>query len=265
MLLSALCFDRSVPKEALSENTSPGGWSFWPFKRKQARATSPPSPPTPETNDTTNDTSPQILEEVVPEAATGEVPAKKKGDDLRIKSLYPTSTQLHALGLKEGQNAISFTIGRSGTTVDGFVYLWPSDAKIVISDVDGTVTKSDVLGHILPNLGRDWSHAGICRLLNEITGNGYHLMYLTSRALGQASMTRDYLQWVQQDGTSLPQGPVIMSPDGLIQSFTREVAGQKPTPRPPSHCLSPPCLTRASTYVLAHAITSGDPPSADGL
>ena len=104
-----------------------------------------------------------------------------------MKSLYPTSAQLQAFGLRKGQNTISFTIGRSGTTVDGFVYLWPSDAKIVISDVDGTVTKSDVLGHILPNLGKDWSHAGICRLLSEITGNGYHVMYLTSRALGQAS------------------------------------------------------------------------------
>ena len=37
------------------------------------------------------------------------------------------------------------------------IYYWNVDSKIVISDVDGTVTKSDVPGHVLPRLGiSDW-------------------------------------------------------------------------------------------------------------
>merc|ERR1719230_1748384 len=53
-------------------------------------------------------------------------------------------------------------------------------------------------------------------------------MYLSARAIAQASATRDYLANVQQDGESLPHGPVIMSPDGLLPSLYREVIQRKP-------------------------------------
>ena len=53
-------------------------------------------------------------------------------------------------------------------------------------------------------------------------------MYLSARAIAQASATRDYIANVQQDGESLPQGPVIMSPDGLLPSLYREVIRRKP-------------------------------------
>ena len=55
----------------------------------------------------------------------------------------------------------------------------------MISDVDGTVTKSDVLGHVLPRVGLDWSHTGIARLFTNIQGNGYTILYLSSRAIAQ--------------------------------------------------------------------------------
>ena len=41
----------------------------------------------------------------------------------------------------------------------GNIYLWECYEKIIISDVDGTVTKSDFFGHILPRIGfTDWAH-----------------------------------------------------------------------------------------------------------
>ena len=33
------------------------------------------------------------------------------------------------------------------------IFLWRHTDKLVISDIDGTITKSDVLGHILPVIG----------------------------------------------------------------------------------------------------------------
>jgi phosphatidate phosphatase LPIN len=69
---------------------------------------------------------------------------------------------------------------------------------VVISDIDGTITKSDVLGHIMPVIGRDWAQSGVARLFSKIRGNGYHIMYLSARAIGQASMTKDYLDSVRQ-------------------------------------------------------------------
>ena len=52
--------------------------------------------------------------------------------------------------------------------------MWESHEKIIISDVDGTVTKSDIFGHILPRIGfTDWAHQGIANLYTNIKANGY--------------------------------------------------------------------------------------------
>ena len=56
--------------------------------------------------------------------------------------------------------------------------------KIVISDVDGTITKSDVRGHIMPRMGIDWAQKGVVELYDKIHINGYGVLYLTARALG---------------------------------------------------------------------------------
>ena len=65
------------------------------------------------------------------------------------------------------------------------LYLWKWSDKIVISDIDGTITKSDVLGHVLPVIGRDWAQSGVAELFTKIKNNGYHMAYLSARAIGQ--------------------------------------------------------------------------------
>ena len=47
--------------------------------------------------------------------------------------------------------------------------------QVVISDIDGTITKSDVLGHIFPAIGKDWAHSGVAQLFSKISRNGYQL------------------------------------------------------------------------------------------
>ena len=61
------------------------------------------------------------------------------------------------------------------------------------------------------------------RLFTNIKDNGYVFMFLSSRAIAQASATRDYLHTLNQDGETLPAGPVIISPDGLFPSLYREL------------------------------------------
>ncbi|KAI9015046.1 Lipin/Ned1/Smp2-domain-containing protein [Gaertneriomyces semiglobifer] len=144
------------------------------------------------------------------------------------KSLRLTSEQLKDLNLRKGPNTITFTVHQGAASVTAKLFLYDIDCKIVISDIDGTITKSDALGHIFTMVGKDWTHSGIANLYTNIRSNGYHILYLTSRAIGQASTTRDYLAKVQQDGYQLPEGPVIMSPDRLFASFHREVILRKP-------------------------------------
>lgn len=77
-------------------------------------------------------------------------------------------------------------------------------------------------------IGRDWTHIGVAKLYTDIVANGYNIMYLTSRSVGQADTTRAYLNGVSQESFKLPKGPVIMSPDRTIAALRREIYLRKP-------------------------------------
>ena len=189
------------------------------------------------------------------------------------RSLMPSPAQLRRLPLKWGANDVTFEIssvtagGGNPIRVATRLFLWEPHAKIVVSDVDGTITKSDVLGHFFFAVGRDWTHAGVAQLYSSIKSQGYNMLYLTSRAIGQTDSTKHYLQHVKQGegtidssslsassssisavagggggsgnilggntnsdetGYALPDGPVLTSPDRLFTAFTREVILRKP-------------------------------------
>uniref|UniRef100_A0A3P8SEU1 Si:ch73-21k16.1 n=1 Tax=Amphiprion percula TaxID=161767 RepID=A0A3P8SEU1_AMPPE len=147
------------------------------------------------------------------------------------KTLRLTSDQLLSLQLQEGPNDVVFSVTTQyqGTCrCQGTIYLWNWDDKIIISDIDGTITRSDTLGHILPTLGKDWTHQGIAQLYHKVSQNGYKFLYCSARAIGMADMTRGYLHWVNERGTMLPVGPVLLSPSSLFSALHREVIEKKP-------------------------------------
>lgn len=155
-----------------------------------------------------------------------------------IISAHSLSCQ-KSLNLKPGANTITFSLSTTGAPgCAARIFVWDSTDHVVVSDIDGTITKcacfrslrvhvaqctcrSDGLGHIFTMIGRDWTHLGVAKLYTDITRNGYKIMYLTSRAIGQADSTRDYLKGVKQNDYQLPEGPVIMSPDRLMASLHR--------------------------------------------
>ncbi|CAG8618044.1 7725_t:CDS:10 [Racocetra fulgida] len=140
------------------------------------------------------------------------------------KTLRLTSDQL-------GANTMTFSVAtfyQGKATCVAKLFFWDDDTHIVVSDIDGTITKSDALGHVFTMIGKDWTHYGVAKLYSDIHKNGYQILYLTSRAIGQADYTRDYLEKVKQDKYQLPEGPVIMSPDRLLTAFHREVIMRKP-------------------------------------
>ncbi|KAE8719057.1 Phosphatidate phosphatase PAH1 [Hibiscus syriacus] len=148
-----------------------------------------------------------------------------------VRTNIPTNEQIASLNLKDGQNMITFSFSTRvlGTQqVDAHLYLWKWNAKIVISDVDGTITKSDVLGQFMPLVGRDWTQTGVAHLFSAIKENGYQLLFLSARAIVQAYLTRNFLLNLKQDGKALPTGPVVISPDGLFPSLYREVIRRTP-------------------------------------
>ncbi|XP_010552510.1 PREDICTED: phosphatidate phosphatase PAH2-like isoform X2 [Tarenaya hassleriana] len=192
-----------------------GGWKIWPFSLKGSRSDEKITDPTisaTENEETRNISKPK--------------PVKKT-----VRALTPTSEELASLNLKEGRNLVTFTFSTNvlGTQkVDARIYLWKWNDRIVVSDVDGTITRSDVLGQFMPLVGIDWSQTGVTHLFSAIKENGYHLIFLSARAISQASVTRQFLINLKQDGKALPDGPVVISPDGLFPSLFREVIRRAP-------------------------------------
>ena len=140
------------------------------------------------------------------------------------KKLRLSSQQIEDLHLHEDQNEVVFSVTtayQGTTTCKCYIYMWNYDDQIVISDIDGTITKSDVLGHILPIIGRDWAQAGVANLFTLIKRNGYKIIYLSARAIGQSSNTQEYLKSIRQGNACLPDGPLLLSPTSMIAALHR--------------------------------------------
>lgn len=149
------------------------------------------------------------------------------------KSLNLTSDQLKLMKLQYGRNEVVFSVTTQyqGTTkCHAAIYLFKYTDRLVISDIDGTITKSDVIGMVVPAVGggSGWTHPGVASLYRNIQSNGYKFVYLSSRAIGQANMTKSYLDQVEQQGLRLPHGPVLLSPNSLFNAFKREVVYRNP-------------------------------------
>ena len=136
-------------------------------------------------------------------------------------SLFPTEEQIKKLDLKYGKNEICFAIETylSGVQIlKSNIYFWQNDIKMILWDIDGTITKSDLLGVILPRIGIDWYHDGVIELIDKMFKNGYKIVYLTARAIFQSDATHEFLK-----NLKLPYGPIIMDPDGVFSSFKKGI------------------------------------------
>ncbi|KAF2324398.1 hypothetical protein GH714_013610 [Hevea brasiliensis] len=207
--------------------TTGGSWRLWPFtfRRSRSRRITQPTVTGRRSSDAENFSDSNIYMDDEKNVVKPKISKKM------IRAIAPTSEELASLNLKEGSNTVTFTfssamLGRQ--KVDARIYLWKWNTRIVISDVDGTITKSDVLGQFMPLVGMDWSQTGVAPLFSAIKENGYQLLFLSARAISQAYHTRQFLVNLKQNGKALPDGPVVISPDGLFPSLFREVIRRAP-------------------------------------
>uniref|UniRef100_A0A674DBT0 phosphatidate phosphatase n=1 Tax=Salmo trutta TaxID=8032 RepID=A0A674DBT0_SALTR len=249
LILSMQAFQKNLPKateEAWVKEKMPkksGRWWFWRKSSVKQVGTASQmvayslysvllrSNKAKAVEDSSSDEESKELNTVAPtEHVHTELPAPT-GSHSYMKSLRLSSDQIVSLKLREGPNDVTFSITTQyqGTCrCEGTIYLWNWDDKVIISDIDGTITKSDVFGQILPQLGKDWTHQGIAKLYHSVHENGYKFLYCSARAIGMADMTRGYLYWVNDRGTILPRGPLMLSPSSLFSAFHREVIEKKP-------------------------------------
>ena len=141
-----------------------------------------------------------------------------------------TSKQFSQMNLKYGKNILEFTIYsyRGIRTLKCDLYLWNYNDKILISDLDGTISRSDLIGQLSYLWGGDWSHKNITKLYNDIYNNGYKILYLTARTMCQHKQTKEFLYKINQNNITMPEGPILMSKGDFASTIKIEIIDKKP-------------------------------------
>eukprot|EP00079_Xenopus_tropicalis_P009146 XP_002932912.2 PREDICTED: phosphatidate phosphatase LPIN3 isoform X2 [Xenopus tropicalis] len=242
IILCMQVFNRQLPQEVINQLTQqkmPRNRGWWFSWRK--RDIGPPVTKPPECEEQKEEASSNGLKE---DGDVREAPVAAPVQPLTYqRSLRLTSEQIKRLNLHNGANDVVFSVCTKfqGTCRSrAQIYLWDSEDRIIISDIDGTVTRSDALGHILPQLGKDWTQPGIVRLYHAIHTNGYNFLYCSARSVGLAELTKSYLCGVNEGGCTLPPGPLLLSPSSLFVALHREVIEKAPE-RFKISCLSDIC------------------------
>lgn len=164
----------------------------------------------------------EVKHEVIPE---DNQELKRSNSSIGVSRITLDSEGLSKLNLDYEMNIVRYvTETKNPVEVVGRIFLWDYSHKIVISDIDGTLTKSDVMGHLCYFLGKDWSRGGVVNLYNRIITCGYKILYLSSRSLSQTKSTLGLLTFMDQDGQKLPPGPVLLSTEGMLRSIAREIS-----------------------------------------
>jgi len=164
--------------------------------------------------------------------------------------LRPEPQVLLSLPLLSGCNKMEFRVldNASGVRIAVFadLWLWQASDRIVVVDVDGTITKSDVRGlvasqlqtttsflsnaftasinpwtqDIATALNTDYTHDGVADALTHIAQSDYRILYLTARPITLAEQTREFLASVgRSQNSALPDGPLITQPHGTIKAL----------------------------------------------
>lgn len=212
---------------SFADVSSEGSWKLWPFSFNRSKTIKVVQL----TRDGIDQLNSGATSMTIKSSSGDDGVQKTKNMKKKVRWLTPSSEELAALNLKEGSNVVTFRFSTAMLglqQVDARIYLWKWNTQIVISDVDGTITRSDVLGQFMPLVGINWLQSGVAHLFSAIKENGYQLLFLSARAISQAYLTRQFLINLKQDGKELPLGPVVISPDGLFPSLYREVIRRAP-------------------------------------
>ena len=220
MMFSQLIYGCSLPEEVINNLTeSQGGLFFWKSKHKDSYSIDLNKSPI----------SKEKYTYFSNYNSDGDLPNlskhKKREYNMKKSSKFPSHI-LEKFDLKEGKNEIEFIV--DGFTVSSNIYLWNYTDKIVISDFDGTVTRSDVIGQIGVYFGIDWTHKYIAKFYSHISNNGYKFLYLTARTMYMQGPTKNSLYCINQNGFYMPYGPMMMNDSGFVNSLKTEIIDKVP-------------------------------------
>ena len=133
-----------------------------------------------------------------------------------------SSEQIYELKLEHGINASVFLIEELNVRIPFYIYLFDLKDKLIVTDIDGTITQSDTIGFFGGNLGLKVHHQDVNEFFHKAYDNGYKMIYLTARPIAYQSLTRKYLfESLTASDLShwcLPKNPVFCLPGDVADA-----------------------------------------------
>jgi len=130
----------------------------------------------------------------------------------------PAQEYLKSMKLHEGVNTVRFSTVGTNQIATAKIFLWGIGAKIVVTDIDGTITKSDTRGLFYSRFGMKWHHNHVTDCFKKVYDLGYKIVFITARSMTMEAQTRKYIAEL-----GLPVGPLLLSPKTLVQAFASEL------------------------------------------
>lgn len=137
----------------------------------------------------------------------------------------PSPEALAQMNLRKGVNSLRVECRQQ--VAEARIFLWTPDKPVVVCDVDGTITRTDVRGFVDSVVADSptVAHAGVCRFFASLDAN---IVYLTSRPIAIVNLTRGFLKALRQHGVSMPDGPLLTSRDNIIGALYTELVSKAP-------------------------------------
>jgi phosphatidate phosphatase LPIN len=139
--------------------------------------------------------------------------------------------------IKQGKNDVTYeniyqTKGKTKSrTCRGRIFLWDHSDLLVVSDIDGTITKSDVVG-LVDSIGMDGgfghTHAGVCEFYTHLKNRDLRFVYLTSRPISLMGYTRKFINNLRQGEESLPDGLMLCHTGSVRDVLITELVKKNP-------------------------------------
>lgn len=101
------------------------------------------------------------------------------------------------------------------------LYLYGEHDRLLVSDVDGTMTKNDIGGLIHNMKNADYLHDGYCELIQKVADNGYKIVWLTMRSMPLYSFSKKYIQ-----AFTKTHGVLLTEPEEFFPAIKKEVLKQ---------------------------------------
>ena len=106
--------------------------------------------------------------------------------------LYFEIPQAKRLGV--GRHRLRLVVAGDSTSTDAFIEIVPADAKIVVSDMDGTLTTNENAQTLALFTGTlPEANVGAPQVLNALVAKGYRAFYLTARPEWLVGVSRDFI------------------------------------------------------------------------